>query len=69
MLYLMSFIGTRFVHTSEGKFLVTRLVPCPKCLVTAIETESPDCSDHPCDQMDSPHRNVYEVSLNYFQVC
>lgn len=25
-------IGTRFVHTSEGKFLVTRLVPCPKCI-------------------------------------
>jgi hypothetical protein len=25
-------IGTRFVHTSEGRFLVTRLVPCPRCL-------------------------------------
>lgn len=25
-------LGTRFVHTSEGRFLVTRLVPCPKCL-------------------------------------
>lgn len=25
-------LGTRFVHTSEGKFLVTRLVPCPYCL-------------------------------------
>lgn len=25
-------IGTRFVHTSEGRFLVTRLVPCPICL-------------------------------------
>lgn len=24
-------IGTRFVHTSEGKYLVTRLVPCPRC--------------------------------------
>ena len=24
--------GTRFVHTSEGKYLVTRLVPCPRCL-------------------------------------
>ena len=24
-------IGTRFVHTSEGKYLVTRLIPCPKC--------------------------------------
>ncbi|XP_052864950.1 leucine-rich repeat serine/threonine-protein kinase 1 [Anopheles cruzii] len=25
-------LGTRFVHTSEGRFLVTRLVPCPRCL-------------------------------------
>lgn len=25
-------LGTRFVHTSEGKYLVTRLVPCPYCL-------------------------------------
>lgn len=25
-------LGTRFVHTSEGRFLVTRLVPCPKCI-------------------------------------
>lgn len=24
-------IGTRFVHTSEGKYLVTRLIPCPRC--------------------------------------
>lgn len=25
-------LGTRFVHTSEGRFLVTRLIPCPLCL-------------------------------------
>lgn len=25
-------IGTRFVHTSEGRFLVTRLVACPTCI-------------------------------------
>uniref|UniRef100_T1HIN4 non-specific serine/threonine protein kinase n=1 Tax=Rhodnius prolixus TaxID=13249 RepID=T1HIN4_RHOPR len=25
-------LGTRFVHTSEGKLLVTRIVPCPTCL-------------------------------------
>lgn len=28
-------IGTRFVHTSEGRFLVTRLVPCPTCIERA----------------------------------
>lgn len=32
-------LGTRFVHTSEGKFLVTRLVPCPRCLQLSMETE------------------------------
>uniref|UniRef100_A0A6A7FVB2 non-specific serine/threonine protein kinase n=2 Tax=Hirondellea gigas TaxID=1518452 RepID=A0A6A7FVB2_9CRUS len=31
-------LGTRFVHTSEGKFLITRLLPCPVCL---------DCHGHP----------------------
>ncbi|CRK89702.1 CLUMA_CG003464, isoform A [Clunio marinus] len=30
-------LGTRFVHTSEGKFLVTRLVPCQKCLLRCEE--------------------------------
>lgn len=30
-------LGTRFVHTSEGRFLVTRLVPCQKCLMRCEE--------------------------------
>lgn len=25
-------LGTRFVHTSDGKFLVSRIVPCLKCM-------------------------------------
>lgn len=33
-------LGTRFVHTSEGKCLVTRLVPCPKCLIESVETDN-----------------------------
>ena len=33
-------LGTRFLHTSEGKMLVTRLVPCPRCLTTHNERES-----------------------------
>ncbi|KAJ8934094.1 hypothetical protein NQ318_004975 [Aromia moschata] len=32
-------LGTRFVHTSEGKFLITRLVPCPQCLTKSNENE------------------------------
>ncbi|XP_022652148.1 leucine-rich repeat serine/threonine-protein kinase 1-like isoform X3 [Varroa destructor] len=30
-------LGTRFVHTSEGRFLVTRLVPCSQCVRQAHE--------------------------------
>ncbi|XP_022171675.1 leucine-rich repeat serine/threonine-protein kinase 1 isoform X1 [Myzus persicae] len=33
-------LGTRFVHTSEGKCLVTRLVPCPRCLAGSVEADS-----------------------------
>lgn len=33
-------LGTRFVHTSEGKCLVTRLVPCPRCLVGSVESDN-----------------------------
>lgn len=62
-------LGTRFVHTSEGKFLVTRLVPCPKCLASALETEqsssvTTDNQQHhsSSDQLESPHKNVYEVN-------
>lgn len=33
-------LGTRFVHTSEGRFLVTRLVPCQKCLLRCEERSS-----------------------------
>lgn len=33
-------LGTRFVHTSEGKCLVTRYVPCPRCFVGSVESDS-----------------------------
>ena len=33
-------LGTRFLHTSEGKMLVTRIVPCPRCLNNHNERES-----------------------------
>ena len=36
-------LGTRFVHTSEGKMLVTRLVPCPRCL----EIQRDKVENHP----------------------
>ncbi|KAI4476963.1 hypothetical protein M0804_013143 [Polistes exclamans] len=41
-------LGTRFVHTSEGKLLVTRLIPCPRCLLSNIDYENDihDNNDH-----------------------
>ncbi|XP_050524105.1 leucine-rich repeat serine/threonine-protein kinase 1 isoform X2 [Daktulosphaira vitifoliae] len=38
-------LGTRFVHTSEGKCLVTRLVPCPRCLIGNLEVKTPFLKD------------------------
>ncbi|XP_046483953.1 leucine-rich repeat serine/threonine-protein kinase 1 [Neodiprion pinetum] len=32
-------LGTRFVHTSEGKLLVTRLIPCPRCLINNSDND------------------------------
>lgn len=37
-------LGTRFVHTSEGKFLVTRMVPCTKCLLASVEFNDNSCN-------------------------
>ncbi|XP_011493971.1 PREDICTED: leucine-rich repeat serine/threonine-protein kinase 1 [Ceratosolen solmsi marchali] len=38
-------LGTRFVHTSEGKLLVTRLIPCPRCLIDHGDNESESFND------------------------
>ncbi|KYM96488.1 Leucine-rich repeat serine/threonine-protein kinase 1 [Cyphomyrmex costatus] len=38
-------LGTRFVHTSEGKLLVTRLIPCPRCLLGNTENGDGESSD------------------------
>ncbi|KAL1122208.1 hypothetical protein AAG570_003613 [Ranatra chinensis] len=39
-------LGTRFVHTSEGKLLVTRIVPCSTCLsqCTSTSAQNTNCS-------------------------
>lgn len=57
------------MHTSEGKFLVTRLVPCPKCLSNAVDTDQlVSMNDQPSDPYDSAHKNVFEVtaSISFF---
>ncbi|XP_015840648.1 leucine-rich repeat serine/threonine-protein kinase 1 isoform X3 [Tribolium castaneum] len=50
-------LGTRFVHTSEGKFLVTRLVPCPRCLQQSsdIDPNFPNTPDV------APNKNFLEA--------
>lgn len=40
-------LGTRFVHTSEGRFLITRLVMCPRCLKKlAMNNKKSESSDN-----------------------
>lgn len=38
-------LGTRFVHTSEGRFLVTRLIPCPRCFNIVSDRSKLQSSD------------------------
>ncbi|XP_019766471.2 leucine-rich repeat serine/threonine-protein kinase 1 isoform X4 [Dendroctonus ponderosae] len=45
-------LGTRFVHTSEGKFLITRLVPCPDCM---------DQAPHDHDNFDTSQPSTSQV--------
>lgn len=47
-------LGTRFVHTSEGKLLVTRLIPCPRCLIDSEENESESFNDSEHSSEDIP---------------
>ncbi|XP_018323262.1 leucine-rich repeat serine/threonine-protein kinase 1 isoform X2 [Agrilus planipennis] len=64
-------LGTRFVHTSEGKFLVTRLVPCPKCLESAEEIElssSTDPHDGPPKHFLEALNQVEEVSYRLHRI-
>uniref|UniRef100_A0A182IMZ8 non-specific serine/threonine protein kinase n=1 Tax=Anopheles atroparvus TaxID=41427 RepID=A0A182IMZ8_ANOAO len=52
-------LGTRFVHTSEGRFLVTRLVPCPRCLRECEERHAPNLPSQvkPCSATHSHRPN------------
>ncbi|KRZ25882.1 Leucine-rich repeat serine/threonine-protein kinase 1 [Trichinella pseudospiralis] len=38
-------LGTRFIHTSEGRYLVTRLVPCPCCLSSCLNSSGQSVED------------------------
>ncbi|KAJ8705805.1 hypothetical protein PYW08_012851 [Mythimna loreyi] len=39
-------LGTRFVHTSEGRCLITRVVPCPECLTHAAPQPQQQEQEH-----------------------
>lgn len=67
-------LGTRFVHTSEGKFLITRLVPCPRCLTqpSGIVDDEPDEKAHwlpapaqPSAEADEHVRRVRKSQESY----
>lgn len=46
-------LGTRFVHTSEGELLVSRLVPCPTCIK---ESTTERKRSHDDSEIKSPER-------------
>lgn len=60
--HTLGLLGTRFVHTSEGKYLVTRLVPCPLCL------NSSQTSIYLPSETDRPSEVLFrkEKTLNSF---
>uniref|UniRef100_A0A0N4ZX28 non-specific serine/threonine protein kinase n=1 Tax=Parastrongyloides trichosuri TaxID=131310 RepID=A0A0N4ZX28_PARTI len=53
-------LGTRFVHTSEGKLLVNRLVPCNKCL---IEVKNPEKNKRTKDDIETGKINPYTKGM------
>ncbi|KAG1714290.1 Leucine-rich repeat serine/threonine-protein kinase 1 [Nymphon striatum] len=60
-------LGTRFVHTSEGKFLVTRLIPCSRCLVQQYRTsdQTTACGwDKDSWQMVDQSGNIHAVNFS-----
>lgn len=61
-------LGTRFVHTSEGKLLVTRLIPCPRCLLNNGEHET-DTSDqeHPVEEVPKFYMNHERKSQDSYK--
>ncbi|XP_076250430.1 leucine-rich repeat kinase isoform X2 [Rhynchophorus ferrugineus] len=52
-------LGTRFVHTSEGKFLVTRLIPCPQCLGQSHQ-DNPDTATQSQDLVHRDQESNYQ---------
>ncbi|CAG9859264.1 unnamed protein product [Phyllotreta striolata] len=58
-------LGTRFVHTSEGKFLITRLIPCPTCLVVSDNErnlcEFPSSHGHYLEPQEHDQSSLYRI--------
>lgn len=61
-------LGTRFVHTSEGKFLVTRIVPCTPCLVNQFRIET-ITSHNPMKGCDSEAWNIVDSGRRNGEAC
>ncbi|XP_037707527.1 leucine-rich repeat serine/threonine-protein kinase 1 isoform X1 [Drosophila subpulchrella] len=61
-------LGTRFVHTSEGRFLITRLVLCPRCLwkLQLQHSNEPADRDLPAMGCNRPSRSSRRGAGAYF---
>lgn len=61
-------LGTRFVHTSEGRFLITRLALCPKCLQKLVSDNS-ERAYHAANCIGSGGVPVESYSANKNKFC
>lgn len=49
-------LGTRFIHTSDGKFLITRIVPCFSCMkMTIVDDQKTTVIPSEQKKFDSEH--------------
>ncbi|XP_003373529.1 putative kinase domain protein [Trichinella spiralis] len=55
-------LGTRFIHTSEGRYLVTRLVPCPCCLSSCMNLSGQSVEDDDWTVLPNKKRSSSNVT-------
>lgn len=61
-------LGTRFVHTSEGKLLVTRLIPCPRCLLSNGDSDvEPNDQVHLAEDIQRYYMNKERQSQDSYK--
>ena len=61
-------LGTRFVHTSDGKFLVTRIAPCIQCMNSNYNQDTISNKSFDSLNSSSSNKNSHHHSFNQNQL-